>query len=103
VRPCNADAEVSFAHKTGFTYNYLADAGIVHSLNGEDGARGYGGVPHGDYIIVMMSNLGYRYTDPRQAGVTKPVCGDDPEQDTGVCYTEKFAGLGRAVDDIVRR
>jgi hypothetical protein len=93
VRPCNDRAEVSFAHKTGFTYNYLADAGIVRSLNGEDG----------DYVIVMMSNLGYRYSDPRQAGVTKPVCGDDPAQDQGVCYTEKFAGLGRAVDDIVRR
>jgi len=93
VRPCNAAAEVTFAHKTGFTYNYLADAGIVRSLNGEDG----------DYIVVMMSNLGYRYTDPRQAAVTKPVCGDDPAQDTGVCYTEKFAALGRAVDDIARR
>jgi len=93
VRPCNAAAEVSFAHKTGFTYNYLADAGIVRSRNGEDG----------DYIVVMMSNLGYRYTDPRQAGATKPVCSDDPAQDTGVCYTEKFAALGRAVDDIVRR
>ena len=47
-------AEVSFAHKTGFTYNYLADAGIVRSLTGQDG---------GSYIVVMMSNLGYRYTD----------------------------------------
>ena len=103
VRPCNEAAEVSFAHKTGFTYNYLADAGIVRSLNGEDGARGYGGAPQGDYIVVMMSNLGYRYSDPRQAAVAQPVCGDDPGQDEGVCYTEKFAALGRAVDDILRR
>jgi hypothetical protein len=93
VRPCNEQAEVSFAHKTGFTYNYLADAGIVRSFAG----------PRGDYIVVMMSNLGYRYADPRQAGVTEPVCGDDPAADRGVCYTEKFAGLGRAVDAILRR
>jgi hypothetical protein len=94
VRPCNEAAEVSFAHKTGFTYNYLADAGIVRPLEDEDGHS---------YIVVMMSNLGYRYNDARQADVTKPVCGDDPGQDDGVCYTEKFAGLGWAVDDILRR
>ena len=94
VRPCNEAAEVSFAHKTGFTYNYLADAGIVRPLEDEDG---------NSYIVVMMSNLGYRYNDARQAGVTSPVCGDDPGQDDGVCYTEKFAGLGAAVDDILRR
>jgi hypothetical protein len=93
VRPCNERAEVSFAHKTGFTYNYLSDAGIVRSFAG----------PRGDYIVVMMSNLGYRYADPRQGDATQPVCGDDPANDVGVCYTEKFAALGRAVDDILRR
>ena len=51
----------------------------------------------------MMSNLGYRYTDPRQANVDQPVCDDDPGNDDGVCYTEKFAGLGRSVDAILRR
>jgi hypothetical protein len=94
VRPCNDRAEVSFAHKTGFTYNYLADAGIVRPLDGEDG---------GSYIVVMMSNLGYRYSDARQAKVAQPVCGDDPGKDDGVCYTEKFAALGRSVDDFLRR
>ena len=93
VRPCNERAEVSFAHKTGFTYNYLSDAGIVRSFAG----------PRGDYIVVMMSNLGYRYADPRQAEVTSPVCSDDPAKDVGVCYTEKFAALGSAVDAILRR
>ncbi|HEV7865562.1 MAG TPA: serine hydrolase [Acidimicrobiia bacterium] len=93
VRPCNERAEVAFAHKTGFTYNYLADAGIVRSFSG----------PSGDYIVVMMSNLGYRYGDPAQAAVAKPVCGDDPGNDDGVCYTEKFAALGRSVDAILRR
>jgi hypothetical protein len=94
VRPCNDRAEVSFAHKTGFTYNYLADAGIVRPLEGEDG---------GSYVVVMMSNLGYRYSDARQAKVAQPVCGDDPGKDDGVCYTEKFASLGRSIDDILRR
>jgi hypothetical protein len=103
VRPCNERAEVSFAHKTGFTYNYLADAGIVRSFNGPRGARGSGGVPRGDYIIVMMSNLGYRYGDPGQAATSEPVCDDDPANDDGVCYTEKFAALGRSVDAILRR
>ena len=84
VRPCNERAEVSFAHKTGFTYNYLSDAGIVRSFAG----------PEGDYIVVMMSNLGYRYADSRQATGRRPVCGDDPAKDDGVCYTEKFAALG---------
>jgi hypothetical protein len=94
VRPCNEQAEVSFAHKTGFTYNYLADMGIVWPLEGEAG---------NGYIVVMMSNLGYRYADSRQADVTQPVCGDDPGNDLGVCYTEKFAALGSAVDAILRR
>lgn len=95
VRPCNDRAEVSFAHKTGFTYNYLSDAGVVRSFRE--------GGPQGDYIVVVMSNLGYRYTDPRQGAPERPVCGDDPALDLGVCYTEKFAGLGRAVDAILRR
>jgi hypothetical protein len=93
VRPCNERAEVSFAHKTGFTYNYLSDAGIVRSFRGRQG----------HYVVVMMSNLGYRYADPRHAPSDRPVCGDDPALDRGVCYTEKFAGLGRAVDAILRR
>jgi hypothetical protein len=93
VRPCNERAEVSFAHKTGFTYNYLSDAGIVRSFDGADG----------DYIVVIMSNLGYRYADRRQGEATQPVCDDDPANDVGVCYTEKFAGLGASIDAILRR
>jgi hypothetical protein len=93
VRPCNERAEVSFAHKTGFTYNYLSDAGIVRSFAG----------PEGDYVVVMMSNLGYRYADRRQAEATQPVCDDDPANDVGVCYTERFAALGASIDAILRR
>ena len=58
--------------------------------------------------MVVFSNLGYRYADRRAADAAspsdgKPVCGDDPAQDQGVCYTEKFAGLGRSIDAILRR
>jgi hydroxyacylglutathione hydrolase len=37
VRPCNAAAEVTFAHKTGLTYNYGSDAGIVRPLPASPG------------------------------------------------------------------
>jgi hypothetical protein len=103
VRPCNERAEVSFAHKTGFTYNYLSDAGVVRSFEGRDRARGSGGVPQGSYVVVMMSNLGYRYADARQADAAQPVCDDEPADDVGVCYTEKFAALGASIDAILRR
>ena len=52
VRPCNEAAEVIFGHKTGLTFNYGSNAGIVRSLPGKPPRR---------YII---SSLGYRYTDP---------------------------------------
>src|SRR5207249_4743880 len=87
VRPCNDDAEVAFAHKTGFTYNFLADMGIVDSLPDTPADR--------HYIVVMMSNLGYRYADGRFARAQHAPC-----VDPGVCYTERFARLGRAIDDL---
>lgn len=89
VRPCNATAEVDFAHKTGLTENYGADAGIVTALPGQDGRR---------YVVAVFTNLGYRYTD-----VDRP---DDPgtgPSETGVCYSQKFAELGHAIDDLMRR
>ena len=89
VRPCNATAEVTFAHKTGFTYNYASDAGIVRSLPGK---------PRRRYIIAFLSNLGQRYGDPRFAAAAELPC-DDP----GVCYTEKIAQLGKRVDKLLTR
>jgi hypothetical protein len=90
VRPCNARAEVTFAHKTGFTYNFLADAGIVDSRPGH---------PERHFIVVMLSNLGYRYADARFAGTGKAPCTDP----AGVCYTEKFPRLGRTIGSLVGR
>jgi beta-lactamase class A len=86
VRPCNARAEVTFAHKTGLTYNYGSDGGIVRSLPGRAARR---------YVIVFISNLGSRYGDSGVAGASPVPC-----TDSGVCYTEKIARLGRKVDDL---
>ena len=90
VRPCNATAQVTFAHKTGLTENYGSDAGIVTALAGQDGRR---------YIVAVFSNVGYRYSDPSQASTDGFPCFTG----LGICYSEKFAQLGKAIDDIMRR
>ncbi|WP_198679247.1 serine hydrolase [Thermomonospora amylolytica] len=81
VRPCDAAAEVTFAHKTGWVGNSGADAGIVRALPGRGGRH---------YIIVVFSNLGTQYIDPHRPP-TPP--GVHP-----VTYTEKFADLARIID-----
>jgi hypothetical protein len=88
VSSCNAAAEVSFAHKTGLTYNYGSDAGIVRSLPGKPARR---------YVIALLSNLGYRYGDAQLAAAPELPCFS-----LGVCYTEKIAQLGRRLDDLLR-
>jgi hypothetical protein len=88
VRPCNAAAEVTFAHKTGLTYNYSSDAGVVRSLPGK---------PRRRYVVAFLSNLGYRYGDRQFAtSATLPCFG------IGVCHTERIARLGARIDDLVR-
>jgi hypothetical protein len=88
VRPCNDAAEVKFLHKTGLTENYGSDAGIVKALPGEDGRQ---------YIVTVFTNLGYRYSDASQADSDGKPCFS-----SGVCYTEKFAVIGKAIDDVMR-
>jgi hypothetical protein len=85
VRPCDAAAEVSFAHKTGWVNTTGGDAGIVHSLPGK---------AKRNYIVVVFTNLGLRYVD---AG--RPA---DPAGIYPVPYTEKHATLGRAIDTIMK-
>jgi hypothetical protein len=85
VRPCNASAEVTFAHKTGWVDTTGSDAGIVHSLPGQ---------PRRDYIVVVFSNLGTDYID-----VNRPA---DPPGIYPVPYTEKHGKLGRAIDEIMK-
>ncbi|WP_216651139.1 serine hydrolase [Actinomadura litoris] len=81
VRPCNAKAEVAFAHKTGWVNNTAADAGIVRALPGKGGRS---------YVVVVFSNLGTQYVD---AGRPATPPGTYPYS-----YTEKFSKLGRLID-----
>jgi hypothetical protein len=87
VRPCNAAAEVTFAHKTGLTLNFGADAGIVHSLPGR---------PRRNYIIAVNSSLGYRWGDAVLRDLDTYPCFS--AQVDYVCYTEKLAQLGARID-----
>ncbi|GAA3839522.1 hypothetical protein GCM10022243_02380 [Saccharothrix violaceirubra] len=86
VRPCDAAAEVTFAHKTGWTDTTGADAGIVRSLPGK---------PRRHYVVAVFGNLGTDYVDPDRPA-------DRPDV-FPVLYTRKYAELGRAVDTIMTR
>lgn len=89
VRAVNAQAEVIFAHKTGWTFNYGSDAGIVTSLPGK---------PFRHYIIAIIGNLGYRYADEEFATrATFPA--SDPAGP--ITYTQRIPALGKAIDDAV--
>lgn len=89
VRASNRLAEVTFAHKTGLTYNYASDAGIVTSLPGR---------PFRRYIIAFFSNLGYRYVDEVFARRTR---GPYADPVSPISYTQRIPALGRAIDDAV--
>jgi hypothetical protein len=98
VRPCNAAAEVLFAHKTGLTTNAGSDAGIVTSLPGQ---------PRRRYVVSVLSNLGYRFGDPSVAGAAYEPCfgslGAPYPEGFGPCYTEKLALLGRSIDELLTK
>lgn len=84
VRPCNATAEVRFLHKTGLTWNYAADAGIVESLPGAPWRR---------YVIALVASVGTRYLDPERDGVVLHPCELD-----GLCVTRRLATIGEKID-----
>ncbi|WP_279582140.1 serine hydrolase [Fodinicola feengrottensis] len=84
VRPCNAAAQVTYAHKTGFVDTSGQDAGIVQNLPGKASRH---------FIVVVHTNLGTRYID-----VNRPA---DPPGIYPVVYTEKFGLLGKAIDQLV--
>jgi hypothetical protein len=90
VRSCNAVAEVSFAHKTGLTFNYGSDAGIVKSLRNQ---------PYRHYIIAFLANQGYRYADPVFADRTSFPCFDAVG---GICYTQRIPALAKRIDNRLR-
>jgi len=90
VRPCNAAAEVTFAHKTGLTFNYGSDAGIVRSRPG---------APERRYVISFLSSLGYRYTDPVFASRSSYPCYDAVG---AICYTQRIPAMAKRLDDFVK-
>jgi hypothetical protein len=75
AQAASAAAEVAFAHKTGTTENYLADAGIVRGIAP---ARRH-------YLIALTSSLGQRHAPHR-------LCAS----------TWKVPALGRAIDDTMQ-
>lgn len=84
VRPCNAAAEVRFLHKTGLTWNYASDAGLVEPLPGKPWRR---------YVVAVVSAAGTRFVDPEWADAPRHPC--DAEQR---CVTGSMARLGAAID-----
>jgi hypothetical protein len=95
TRPCNAAAEVTFLHKTGLTENYGSDGGIVRSLPGASRRH---------YIVVFLSNLGYRYYDAAVASAADPSKGEDgfPYVSTKISYTQRIPALGRRIDALMK-
>jgi hypothetical protein len=95
TRPCNAAAEVVFLHKTGLTENYGSDGGIVRALPG---------APERRYIVVFLSNLGYRYYDAAVASAADPSKGEDgfPYVSTKVSYPQRIPALGRRIDTLMK-
>lgn len=91
IRAANARAEVIFAHKTGLTFNYGSDAGIVTSLPGR---------PFRHYVIAFLGNLGYRYADEVFAMRTNFPAFDKVGP---MAYTQRIPALGKAVDAAVTK
>lgn len=90
VRPCNRAAEVVFGHKTGLTFNYGANAGIVRSLPGK---------PDRHYVISFIASLGYRYTDPVFASRSSYPCYDAVGP---ICYTQRIPAMARQIDNFLK-
>jgi len=84
VRPCNAMAEVRFLHKTGLTWNYASDAGLVEPLQGQPWRR---------YVVALISSAGTRWVDPERAAAPRHPCDEG-----SLCASQRLARLGAAID-----
>lgn len=91
IRAINSQAEVNFAHKTGMTFTYGSDAGIVTSLPGK---------PFRHYVVAFIANLGNRYADEVFATRTTFPAFDSVSP---IVYTQRVPALGKAIDDMVTR
>jgi hypothetical protein len=84
VRPCNQGAEVRFLHKTGLTWNYASDAGLVEPLPGKPWRR---------YVVVLVSAAGTRFVDPERATAARHPCDEG-----AVCVGRRLSRLGASID-----
>jgi hypothetical protein len=84
VRPCNATAEVRFLHKTGLTWNYASDAGLVEPLQGK---------PFRRYVVALVSSAGTRWVDPERAAAARHPC-----EEGSICASQRLARLGAVID-----
>ncbi len=91
IREVNGRAEVEFLHKTGITFNYGSDAGIVYSLPGH---------PFRHYIVAFLANLGYRYADAQFSSRTNFPALD---RTSPIPYTQKLPTLGRTIDEAIKK
>ncbi|MEY4388197.1 MAG: hypothetical protein RLY20_3480 [Verrucomicrobiota bacterium] len=91
VRASNAKAEVTYAHKSGLTYNYASDAGIVTSLPGK---------PFRRYVIAFFSNAGYRYTDEVFANRKR---GPYADAISPISYSQRIPEMALKIDWAVTR
>jgi hypothetical protein len=89
TRPCDKAAQVTFAHKTGLTYNAGSDTGIVRALPGEDGRF---------YVVATLTNVGNRFGDADWARSKPNACEGSPY----ACYPRAFGRLGAAIDTLVK-
>ena len=91
IREANTNAEVMFAHKTGWTFTYGSDAGIVTSLPSK---------PFRHYVVAFIANLGNRYADEVFASRTNFPAFDKVGP---IVYTQRMPALGAAIDDAVTK
>ena len=90
VRPYNNTiARKDFLHKTGLTYNFGSDAGIITDSESPKSPS---------YIISFIGNLGYRYTDPAFADRKSYPVYDDPGP---IAYVQDIPRLGNTVDHLM--
>ena len=82
-------ASKNFLHKTGITYNFGSDSGIVEPTIDSSGAR---------YIISFISNLGYRYIDKPFADRQSYPFEDNPGP---IAHTQEIPRLGNHVNQLM--
>lgn len=82
-------ADKTFLHKTGITYNFGSDAGIVEQTDQPNKPR---------YIVSFFSNLGFRYVDAAFADRKSYPFYDDPGP---IAHTQEIPQLGNQVDQLM--